>query len=503
MSKINHIHLYRNGTVLESRQAAEARLKEFASGNTYTDLDGTAILARYKKDEDNILTLVGIMYEDQSGKKSITIIDVEDLKSDSKVELDELKKAIEGLKGTSISTSGETSIEGAKRYTDGKIGELDVTDTEKANEYVSSVSETDGKISVLRKPIPIIGVNDTKEDDKFVTSIKLEGNTVQAERAQITSSQVSRVATDITSVTVEAALAEVKSSSKVTLTSTDNPIDTSSVLKKYTLTQNGVSIGDIDIPKDLVVTSGSVVKGTWSENVFTEEESGNGTALKLVIANQDTQVYINTLDLVKDHVGGNGISISDTNVISIKIADGNENFLKLSEEGLKLEGVDAAIKKSATVVEKKADDAHITVDSRTETDGHIVYTIGGKDIASVENLNNEITHRKNIEGQTGDTYTANTRATYISGATSMNDADIKLDEALNGLSASLTKATVKEGNGISVDNTATDGTTVSVKLNNGKTPTPYGSGLEATENGLSVNLSEITLDCGTYDEQSQ
>lgn len=498
MSKIEHIHLYRNGEVLNTKQEAETKLKEFASDNANTGLDGVAILARYKKDGEDttILTLVGIMYEDQSGKKSITIIDVEDLKSSAKVELDELKKAVEGLKGTSSSTSGETSVEGAKRYTDDKIGELDVTDAEVANEYVSSVSETDGKISVLRKPIPIIGVNDTKEDDKFVTSIKLEGNTVKAERAQITSSQVSREATDITGVTVEDALAEVKSSSKVTLTSTDNHTDTSSVLKKYTLTQNGVSIGDIDIPKDLVVTSGSVVKGTWTENVFAEEESGNGTALKLVIANQDTSVYINTLDLVKDHVGGNGISISDTNVISIKIADGNENFLKLSEEGLKLEGVDAAIKKSATVVEKKADDAHITVEPRTETDGHIVYTIGGKDIASAENLNNEITHRKNIEGQTGDTYTANTRATYISGATSMNDADIKLDEALNGLSASLAKATVKAGNGISVDNTSTDGTTVSVKLNNGGTT--YGSGLEATENGLSVNLSEIELDCGTY-----
>ena len=502
MSKINHIHLYRNGTVLESRQAAEARLKEFASGNTYTDLDGTAILARYKKDEDNILTLVGIMYEDQSGKKSITIIDVEDLKSDSKVELDELKKAIEGLKGTSISTSGETSIEGAKRYTDGKIGELDVTDTEKANEYVSSVSETDGKITVSRKTIPIIGVTDTKEDGKFVTSIKLEGNTVQAEREQITSSQVSRVATDIKATDVESALAEVKTFSTVALSSTTTD---PKVLKKYTITQNGKSIGDIDIPKDLVVTSGSVVKGTWSdEGVFTEAQDGNGTALKLVIANQDTPVYINTLDLVKDYVGGNGISISDTNEISIKIADGTESsFLQLDDKGLKVVGVDDAIKKLATVVEKKADDAHITVESKTEKDGHVIYTIGSANIASADSITAETETRKAIEGQTGDTYTANTGATYISGATSLNDADVKLDGALKKLSDSVGKAAILEGNGISVDNTATDGTTVSVKLNNGKTPTPYGSGLEATENGLSVNLSEITLDCGTYDEQSQ
>lgn len=500
MSKINHIHLYRNGVVLDNRKAAESRLKEFASGNTYTDLDGVAILARYRseKNTNDILTLVGIMYEDQSGAKSITIIDVEDLKSDAKVEVEALQKAVDDLKGsTSASTSGDTSVEGAKRYTDGKIAELDFTDTAVENEYVSSVSETDGKITVSRTAIPIIGVTDSKEDGKFVTSIKLEGNTVQAERAQITSSQVSRVATDITGVTVEAALKEVKDSSIVSLSSTTPSDGTSSVLKTYTLTQNGEKIGDIDIPKDLVVTSGSVVKGTWSGNVFTEVESGNGTALKLVIANQTTPVYINTLDLVKDHVGGNGISISDKNEISIKIADGNEgNFLKLDAEGLKLVGVDAAIKKSATVVEKKADDAHITVSSRTETDGHVVYTIGSANIASADSITAETETRKTIEGQSGNTYTANTGATYISGATSMNDADVKLDEAIKNLSSSVGKATILGGNGILVDNTPTNGTKVSVKLDDKETA--HGSGLELTENGLSINLSEITLDCGTY-----
>ena len=496
MSKINHIHLYRNGVVLDNRKAAESRLKEFASGNTYTDLDGVAILARYRsaKNTNDILTLVGIMYEDQSGAKSITIIDVEDLKSDAKVEVEALKKAVDDLKGNpSTSTSGDTSVEGAKRYTDGKIAELDFTDTAVENQYVSSVSETDGRITVSRTAIPIIGVTDSKEDGKFVTSIKLEGNIVQAERAQITSSQVSRVATDITGVTVEAALKEVKDRSIVSLSSTTPSDGTSSVLKKYTLTQNGETIGDIDIPKDLVVTSGSVVKGTWSGNVFTEVESGKGTALKLVIANQTEPVYINTLDLVKDHVGGNGILISDTNEISIKIADDSDgDFLQLDSEGLKLVGVGDAIKKSATVVEKKADDAHITVSSRTETDGHIVYTIGSVNIASADSITAETETRKAIEGQSGDTYTANTGATYISGATSLNDADVKLDEAIKNLSSSVGKATILAGNGISVDNTPTNGTKVSVKLDNN------GSGLELTENGLSINLSEITLDCGTY-----
>ena len=502
MSKINHIHLYRNGVVLDNRKAAESRLKEFASGNTYTDLDGVAILARYRSEKktNDILTLVGIMYEDQNGAKSITIIDVEDLKSDAKVEVDALKDAVEALKGnSSASTSGETSVEGAKRYTDGKIAELDFTDAAVENEYVSSVSEADGKITVSRTAIPIIGVTDTKENDKFVTSIKLEGNIVKAERAQITSSQVSRVATDITGVTVEAALKEVKDRSIVSLSSTTPSDGTSPVLKKYTLYQNNEEIGEIDIPKDLVVTSGSVVKGTWSGNVFTEVESGNGTALKLVIANQKAPVYINTLDLVKDHIGVSGISISDTNEISIKIASGNEdNFLKLDAEGLKLVGVDAAIKKSKTAVEKKSGDAHITVESREDTDGHIVYTIGSDNIASADSITAETATWKVIEGQSGNTYTANTGATYISGATSLNDADVKLDEAIKNLSSSVGKATILEGKGISVDNTPTDGTKVSVKLDDNGTT--RRSGLELTENGLSINLSEITLDCGTYDE---
>ena len=124
----------------------------------------------------------------------------------------------------------------------------------------------------------------------------------------------------------------------------------------------------------------------------------------------------------------------------------------------------------------------------------MLYTIGSADVASADSITAETEARKAIEGQSGNTYTANTGATYISGANSLNDADVKLDEAIKNLSSSVGKATILAGNGISVDNTPTNGTKVSVKLVN------EGSGLELTKNGLSINLSEITLDCGTYDE---
>ena len=70
------------------------------------------------------------------------------------------------------------------------------------------------------------------------------------------------------------------------------------VAKRYTITQLGSTVGTIDIPKDLVVSSGSVVAGTWTGNSFAENASGKDQAIKLVIANQTTPIYINVAKLV-------------------------------------------------------------------------------------------------------------------------------------------------------------------------------------------------------------
>lgn len=70
------------------------------------------------------------------------------------------------------------------------------------------------------------------------------------------------------------------------------------VAKRYTITQLGSTVGTIDIPKDLVVSSGSVVAGTWTGNTFAESASGKDQAIKLVIANQTTPIYINVAKLV-------------------------------------------------------------------------------------------------------------------------------------------------------------------------------------------------------------
>ena len=100
----------------------------------------------------------------------------------------------------------------------------------------------------------------------------------------------------------------------------------------------------------------------------------------------------------------------------------------------KLEAQVAAANAAATTkVEKDANASHITLTSNTAADGSVTYTIGEDDIASASALTAEIAARKAVDGQNGDTYAANTSANYISAATSLNDADVKLDAAIKAV----------------------------------------------------------------------
>ena len=132
---------------------------------------------------------------------------------------------------------------------------------------------------------------------------------------------------------------------------------TSGYLKTYELKQGGELIGKIDIPKDLVVTEGKLVHGYWSGDTFTEDEEGPDTAIKLVIANQEEPVYINTKDLVDYYTAGNGIEIdNDHNTISIKYNAHSEEFLVVDEDGIRVEGIQAAIDKKADEERLEASD---------------------------------------------------------------------------------------------------------------------------------------------------
>lgn len=98
----------------------------------------------------------------------------------------------------------------------------------------------------------------------------------------------------------------------------------------------------------------------------------------------------------------------------------------------KLEAQVAAAKAAATTKVVEGTDAgnNLEIVPTTGADQSVTYTVNLTDVASKAALDAEIAARKDVDGQTGQTYAANSSANYITAATSLNDADVKLDAQL-------------------------------------------------------------------------
>lgn len=120
--------------------------------------------------------------------------------------------------------------------------------------------------------------------------------------------------------------------------------------------------------------------------------------------------------------------------------------------------VDAAKAATTKVVEGTDAGNNMTIASTTsDTDGSVTYTVNLTDVASKAALDAEIAARKAVDGQNGDAYAANAGTNFISDATSLNDADVKLDTAIKTLSGNAHDAMIARDNVVfSSANTYTD-----------------------------------------------
>lgn len=172
-------------------------------------------------------------------------------------------------------------------------------------------------------------------------------------------------------------------------------------LKSYHISQNGSEIGVINIPKDLVVTQGSVVTGTWSNDIFTEGANGTGKAIKLIVANQTDPLYINVADLVDD----------------ISIIEGATNgTISVNGTDVTVHGLGSAAYTDSTAYDSSG--AAATVQSTligASTDASTADTIYGAKAYADEVAGNA------IQGVTGET--ATTDSSYI---------EISVEASING-----------------------------------------------------------------------
>lgn len=189
---------------------------------------------------------------------------------------------------------------------------------------------------------------------------------------------------------IKDALDTAKTAAKVTID--DGAPVTEGYLKTYSIKQNGVEVGKIDIPKDLVVTAGSIVVNPEGQTA--------GTYIKLVIANQEAPIYINVADLVDVYIAQAGatqvqIAISDQNVISATIVAGSISATELATDAVETAKIKdknvtkAKLEDSVQTSLGKADTAVQTVETgeangQIKVDGVAVPVTGLKSAAYVE-----------------------------------------------------------------------------------------------------------------------
>ena len=290
----------------------------------------------------------------------------------------DIKAAIEALDVDDTVVAGQY-VSGVKQV-DGKI-EVSraalptTTDAAVEGQYVSEVSQADGKITVKREALPdYTEVYDAKGSAAAVkgqanddaTKDTVYGAKAAAAAAQSTAdAKVASVTAGDASVTIGGTATAPTVAAKVSADS-DNALELTanglkvvvpaaaeySVVKDenagdyaavYHLTKDGANIGAaINIPKDMVVSSGEVV-----------EDASKGTCIKLTLANADNdEILIPVGSLIEYVTAGSGandaiqIAVSDDHKVTASVKEGSLTFAMLHTD------VQASLNKANSAVQK-------------------------------------------------------------------------------------------------------------------------------------------------------
>lgn len=364
---------------------------------------------------------------------------------------------------------------------DQKIANLDKTDTAVAKKFVTSVSETDGLITVTRGEITskdkTVKMTDGT-DGGFDVAVNIDGTTI-----------IKNASSGALSV-ASGALTQYKGSNAVKVSEVDPENN-----KTVSLSINS---------NDKVLTQSN--DGLFANINLTWDKA---EGLKLIGKDAAVIATIPSTDFIKAYEAGNGLELTG-NVFSVKKSTevDSEGFLKVGTDGVKVSGIQDAINKAANKIDEKST-GRVTVTAKVEADGHTTYTIDENDIAQATELNGEIKRAKAAELKTNQGVGLNddgshktTAGHYTSAATTIAEEISALDEQVFTNAGNIT--THKN----TIDNYTIGGAKISTNPvltgENGVTVSGLAISLNlATDGDLEIGSNGLkladTIDCGTYE----
>lgn len=281
--------------------------------------------------------------------------------------------------------------------------------------------------------------------------------------------------------------AVIPEAAEYTIVAASSP--TEGYLKSYELQKNGVKVGvSIDIPKELVVTSGEVKEVETQDDPYAGAQVGD-LYLELTIANQSAPVYIPVKSLTDVYTGSTYISV-DAGVISVKYDDlknqiNNDLVAPISGRVSTLESglatVTATVGTAESGLVKDVADLEASLANKVDK-------VEGSSLISAEKLALIDTNASDIAGlkssvaaKLDNTATVNGQA-FVGGACTIDATQINIKSAvgpniagssietvLTNLDSRITSAvsggltSVAAGNGIEVSGVEGNSQTVSVK----------------------------------------
>ena len=267
--------------------------------------DGTAILGRYQETNGDVKTLVGFAYI-SGNTKTLTVFDVDGASADVDKKI---KTAIQAL-NAEITSSDNANVKVKVTEVGGKItavniindntvnrsdvntaitnaiNELDAPDSAVAGQYVSQVSQADGKIAVKRAALPTVDA--ISAAGKPITAVSENLGIISASAGTIDAQYVttSTANTDFTGETVQAALEEISSKVKADkITSADKTI---TVTTAATGTDVAVNIDGTTLVKN--TSTGVISSDLKIKSITQAASSAYASQYQLVYGSSETPI---------------------------------------------------------------------------------------------------------------------------------------------------------------------------------------------------------------------